>query len=107
MSDSAYDRLERLRSHHDWTWAQVGNAIGVKVPMLMMVKKEKRKLSSKAMRRLVDAEIAAGLRPPPREAASHPSETRAKLVRVEKALRKQAKVLEKQADSISKAIEGL
>lgn len=67
MSDILFQRLENLRLHQNWTWAQVGEAIGVKTAMIMMIKSGKRKLSTKALFRLKQVEREVGLGPPPNE----------------------------------------
>ncbi len=60
MSD-IFQRIEKLRLHQNWTWAQVGEALGLKTAMLMMVKSGKRKLSDRAVYRLERAEEKAGI----------------------------------------------
>lgn len=57
-----FDRLEKLRSVQQLTWAQVAEKLGVKVAMLMMVKGGQRNLSERVLTRLEWAEFEAGLK---------------------------------------------
>jgi len=59
---SLYERLDRMRRLQELTWSQVGEKLGVSVPMLMMVKAGSRNLSKKILARLEWAEAEAGLR---------------------------------------------
>jgi transcriptional regulator with XRE-family HTH domain len=58
-----FQRLERLRRLQELTWHQVGQKLGVSVPMLMLVKSGRRNFSEKVLARLEWAEVEAGLRP--------------------------------------------
>ena len=58
-----FARLDRLRRLQELTWSQVGEKLGVSVPMLMMVKAGSRNLSNKILARLEWAEVEAGLKP--------------------------------------------
>jgi len=57
-----FNRLDRLRRLQELTWNQVGEKLGVSVPMLMMVKAGSRNLSKKILARLEWAEVEAGLK---------------------------------------------
>src|SRR5208337_4726641 len=57
-----FRRLDRLRRLQELTWNQVGEKLGVSVPMLMMVKAGSRNLSKKILARLEWAETEAGLK---------------------------------------------
>ena len=61
-SATLFQRLERLRRMQELTWNQVGQKLGVSVPMLMLVKTGRRNLSEKVLARLQWAEVEAGLR---------------------------------------------
>lgn len=63
-SSALFQRLERLRSMQELTWNQVGQKLGVSVPMLMLVKTGRRNLSERVLARLQWAEVEAGLRAP-------------------------------------------
>ena len=61
-----FTRLDRLRRLQELTWNQVGEKLGVSVPMLMMVKAGSRNLSKKILARLEWVEVEAGLKVPSR-----------------------------------------
>ena len=61
----SWDRLENYRVKTGKTWPEVADDIGLGKSMLMMVKTGRRSLSSKAIYRLEQAEIKAGLRKAP------------------------------------------
>lgn len=64
----SWDRLENYRVKTGKTWPEVADDIGLGKSMLMMVKTGRRSLSSKALYRLEQAEIKAGIRKaPPRQ----------------------------------------
>ncbi len=63
----SWERLEKYRVKTGKTWPEVADDIGLGKSMLMMVKTGKRSLSSKALYRLEQAEIDAGIRAPPAE----------------------------------------
>jgi transcriptional regulator with XRE-family HTH domain len=68
VSESTHsERLRKLRLHRQLTWKQLAELLGLTVSMLYQVNRGDRGLSDKALYRLEQAEIAAGLRPP----ASH------------------------------------
>lgn len=60
----SWDRLENYRIKTGKTWQQVGADIGLGKSMLMMVKTGRRDMSPKALYRLEQAEIEAGIKRP-------------------------------------------
>jgi transcriptional regulator with XRE-family HTH domain len=64
------ERLQNLRLKKQLTWERLAVSLDLTVSMLFQVKAGNRNLSDKALYRLEQAEIAAGLRPPPSPKAS-------------------------------------
>jgi transcriptional regulator with XRE-family HTH domain len=58
------ERLRKLRLHRQLTWKKLADLLGLTVSMLYQVNRGDRGLSDKALFRLEQAEIGAGLRPP-------------------------------------------
>jgi transcriptional regulator with XRE-family HTH domain len=68
---SVAERLLNLRLRKQLTWEQLADLLGMAVSMLYHVKRGNRNLSEKALFRLEQAEIAAGLRrPAPQETST-------------------------------------
>jgi transcriptional regulator with XRE-family HTH domain len=61
---SIAERLQKLRLEKQFTWEQLADMVGLTASMLYQVKRGERGLSDKALYRLEQAEITAGLRPP-------------------------------------------
>lgn len=73
---SLYLRLLSLKKARQWTWGQVGNAVDLSVPAIMMIKSGRRGMSANAESRLESAEAEAGIaaplsQPPPAPSALH------------------------------------
>lgn len=68
-----WKRLERLRVHNGWTWADLSRAIELSTGMLSMVKNAQRGLSRRAEHRLALLEQDAGIT----SQAALPSDSRA------------------------------
>lgn len=66
-----WERIDNYRNKTGQTLDQVAKAIGVGKSMLMMVKSGKRHLSSKALYRLEQAELEAGISSPENITESH------------------------------------
>lgn len=58
------ERLQILRLKKQLSWEQLAELLGLSVAMLYHVKRGVRNLSEKAVYRLEQAEVTAGLRPP-------------------------------------------
>lgn len=58
------ERLQILRLKKQLTWEQLAELLGLSAAMLYHVKRGVRNLSEKAVYRLEQAEVTAGLRPP-------------------------------------------
>ena len=65
LPEMSLERVEEYRIKAGKTWDQVASDIGLSRSMLMMIKSGKRNLSAKALYRLEQAEISAGIRPSP------------------------------------------
>ena len=61
---SIAERLQKLRLKKQFTWEQLADMVGLTASMLYQVKRGERGLSDKALYRLEQAEIVAGLRSP-------------------------------------------
>ena len=72
------ERLQILRLKKQLSWEQLAELLGLSVAMLYHVKRGVRNLSEKAVYRLEQAEVTAGLRPP---AASETSSFKARKFR--------------------------
>jgi len=69
------ERLQNLRLKKQLTWEQLADLLGLTVAMLYHVKRGFRNLSEKAVYRLEQAEVAAGLRrPAPQETSTSKNE---------------------------------
>lgn len=66
-----WERIDNYRNKTGQTLDQVAEAIGLGKSMLMMVKSGKRHLSSKALYRLEQAELEAGISSPKNITESH------------------------------------
>ena len=56
-------RLERVKQHHNWTWEQTGQAMGLSRSMLHFIGKGKYSVSERAAKRLRQLEAEAGVNP--------------------------------------------
>ena len=63
----AFKRLDRYRVSQNITWKDVAHKLGVGVSMLMMIKTGQRNLGKKALFKLEQAEIEAGIITPNRQ----------------------------------------